>query len=188
MALHDSDNWLIEASTAAESLPDPALVTGRTHFLHNNFAGAQTWTAPGATPFNVNGVAAANLVIPQGESRQVYAHPVGPDWHVVIPTDGPAATKSFRATGVTDASGNVTFNLIPAGFTASPVIVASYGPLAASGNPVDVRMTAISATSVSFNVRQAIGVTLLAINVLAVTTNLVGVTVHMIATPAGAQA
>lgn len=73
-----------------------------------------------------------------------------------------------------------------AAFASAPVVTASYGPFAASGNPIDVRMTALTATSVTFNVRQALAVTILAINVLAVTTVVSGITVHMIAEPAGA--
>lgn len=81
MSLHSTDALIVEGATAAESLPDPTTTSGRTHWLHNNFAGSQVWSSTGATPFVVNGVNSANLTILRGEFAQLYSD--GTRWNVI---------------------------------------------------------------------------------------------------------
>lgn len=96
--------------------------------------------------------------------------------------------KTFRATGTTDASGNVTFSMSAASFAAAPVVAASLQ--ASVTGATDVRVTALTATSCTVNVRQAAGISvaLLGLTLLGVPAALPGVTVHILAAPAGAQA
>lgn len=94
--------------------------------------------------------------------------------------------KSVRATGVTDASGNVVFNLAAAAFAAAPVV--SHAVQTALTDLVECRITALSATSVTFNVRRSPAVVILGISVLQVPQPASGVTVHMHAIETGAQA
>lgn len=90
----------------------------------------------------------------------------------------------YGATLVTDGAGNVTF-AFPAGlFTAWPIIaVARQGP--ASSTVYDFSITALSATSVTINVRKAVPVTVLTISVLAANVVAPGETIHMMAQVAG---
>lgn len=117
------------------------------------------------------------------------AGPVGPAGAAGTPglpgADG-AGLKSFRATGVTDGSGNATFNLTPAAFASAPVVTAII-QAAGSNNPIDYRITAVTATSVTVNVRQSSVLIILSLSVLGVSSPLAGVTVHMHAMPSGSQ-
>lgn len=121
---------------------------------------------------------------PQGP--QGAAGPVGPAGAAGTPGPAGAGLKSFRATGVTDASGNATFDLTSAAFAAAPVVTATIQALG-SNNPIDLRVTAVTATSVTINVRQSAVLIILALSVLGVAVPLVGATVHMHAMPSGSQ-
>lgn len=99
----------------------------------------------------------------------------------------PTPRRMFAGSGVTDASGDVTFNF-PAGlFAAAPVVTLTFQG-AASQSPVDYRITALSAASCTVNVRQSLATTvaLIGLTILAASAPLNGATVHIIATPAGA--
>lgn len=93
--------------------------------------------------------------------------------------------KSFRASGVTDGSGNVTFDMTAAGFSAVPIV--SSVLFNAPTDATECRVTAISATSVTFNARRAPGVIILGIGVLGAAVAASGVTVNVLAFPAGSQ-
>lgn len=181
MALHDTEAYLVEAATATESLPDPTTVAGRTHLLVNTGTVTAVWSSTGATPFQQGGVNVATVSITRGQALQVQSD--GTRW--VAKSSG--MRPIFAGTGVTDASGNVTF-AFPAGlFAASPVVdVAFQG--AASASPVDFRITALSATSCTIHVRQSLAtvVALIGLTILAASLPLSGATIHLIATPAGA--
>lgn len=93
--------------------------------------------------------------------------------------------RVFSATGTTDASGNVTFNFGTA-FAATPVVSVAFQG-AASQSPVDYRITAISTTSVTINVRQSLAtvIALLGLTLLAASAPLSGANIHVIAVEAG---
>lgn len=93
-----------------------------------------------------------------------------------------SSPTKFAATGVTDGSGNVTFNFPVGLFSAAPVVTAQYQG-AASSSPVDYRITARSATSVTLNVRQSLAtvVALIGLTILAQSQPLAGATIHVIA-------
>ncbi|KPI33266.1 hypothetical protein OV450_1354 [Actinobacteria bacterium OV450] len=176
MSLHDTDALIVEAATAAESLPDPTTVLGRTHDLTNTGTAAVTWSSVGATPFSVDGTPTASLVIPAGRARRVQSD--GTRW-VVAPT---AARRVYAAKGVSNASGDVVFAFSPA-FSVAPVV--SVGLETSNTNATEARVTALSASSCTVNVRQSPGVVILGISVLQVPQPLVGATVHLIAVEAG---
>lgn len=120
----------------------------------------------------------------------VYIDSVAPTSPVVLRlSDGTSRTVSgrrvFAATGTTDASGNVTFNFGTA-FPAPPVVSVAFQG-AASASPVDYRVTAISTTSVTINVRQSAAtvIALLGLTLLAASLPLSGATIHLIAVEAG---
>lgn len=176
MSLWNTNALVIEASSAAESLPDPTTVGGRTHELKNNSNGTQTWTSTGATPFVVDGVNVANLVLAVGQARRIYSN--GTRW-VALPS---AVRRVFAGSGVTDASGNVTFTFTPA-FASIPVITNAVQT--AVTDSTECRITALSVNSVTFNARRAPAVVILGISVLQVPIPLVGATVHCHAIEAG---
>ena len=93
--------------------------------------------------------------------------------------------RVFSATGTTNASGDVTFNFGTA-FAAAPVVSVAFQG-AASQSPVDYRITAISTTSVTINVRQSLAtvIALLGLTLLAASAPLSGATIHVIAVEAG---
>lgn len=89
---------------------------------------------------------------------------------------------------VTDASGNAVFNMAPAAFPAAPVVVGQT-QAAASTSPLDYRVTALTATSCTINVRSspATAIALLGLTLLGASVPAPGVTVHLHAFPAGSQ-
>lgn len=91
---------------------------------------------------------------------------------------GPAgiAGKSVRLTAVTNASGNAVFDLTPAGFSTSPA--AALALQTGSANSVETKVTALTATSCTVNVRSAPIVTVVAVSVLGAPSPLAGATVH----------
>lgn len=167
MSMHDTYVYEIVGTGPAESLPDPALHPNRCHWLYNDTAAVQTWTAPGAP--------ALNLVLQPFQTKQVDSN--GTAW-VPAPGGGGGggATKSFRGSAITNASGIATFNLTPAGFAAAPIVVASVqGPV--SPDTLDVRITAVTTTSATIRLEPINGPA----------TNAAGVTVNLIAMPPGSQ-
>lgn len=104
-----------------------------------------------------------------------------------IPGPPGPGLKSFRASGVSDAAGNVVFNMAAASFAAAPVVTAAIQ--AAVGNqPIDYRVTALTATSCTVNVRQSPVLVVLSLSVLGVAAPLAGAIVHLHAIEAGVQA
>lgn len=178
MPLHDSDAYILEATTAAESLPDPTLQNGRTHLLVNTGTVTAVWSSVGATPFQQGGVNVATVSVTRGQALQVQSD--GIRW--VAKSSG--MRPIFAGTAVTDAAGNAVINF-PAGlFSAAPILgVAIQFP--AGQNPIDYRITALSATSATVNVKQSPTLIILSLSVLGVAANIAGVTVHFTATPAG---
>lgn len=100
-------------------------------------------------------------------------------------TDGsytpPAGARVERARGVTDGSGNITFNWPAGAFSAPPVV--TIGLQGSAGFRVH-SITANTAAATTVNVQASTGVTLLGIGVLAVGGPASGVTVHAHAVPA----
>lgn len=176
MSLHDTDALTIETATAAESLPDPAGVNGRTHILVNTGTATAVWSSTGATPFQVDGVAAATLSILRGTLRVVQSD--GTRW-VVQPT---ATRRIMAASAVTDASGNAVFTFSPP-FATVPKV--AHALETANTNATEARVTALTASSCTVQARQSPGVVILGISVLQVPQALVGATVHLHAIEAG---
>jgi hypothetical protein len=87
----------------------------------------------------------------------------------------PAARRIFSGSGVTDGSGNVTFNFVPA-FPSVPNV--THAVQTAVSDITECRVSAVSAASVTFNVRRAPAVIILGISVLQVPVPASGVTVH----------
>src|SRR5688572_6408813 len=171
MPLHDTDAYTIETSTAAESLPDPTTRTGRTHWLVNAGTVTAGWSSTGATPFtDGTGTNVAALSLPPGTFVEVQSD--GTRWVVKA---SPEARRIFSATGVTDGSGDITFNFVPA-FPAAPDV--THAVQTAITDVTECRVTARSASSVTFNVRRAPSVTILGISVLQTPVAASGVTVH----------
>ncbi|MFI0934579.1 hypothetical protein ACH4RG_23015 [Streptomyces sp. NPDC021019] len=179
MALHDSEALHIEAATATESLPDPITVPQRTHVLVNTGAATVVWSSVGATPFtNGGGAAVATLSVAPGNSIQVQSD--GARWVVKSPVA--VARRTFAGTGISDASGNVTFTFTPP-FPVAPVV--THAVQTAITDVTECRVSALSASSVTFNVRRSPAVVILGLSVLQVPIPAAGVTVHCDATLAG---
>lgn len=178
MGLHHTDALIVETSNdLTPSLPDPASVSGRTHDLTNTSASAAVWTSTGALPFQVDGVAVASLTVARGSALRVQSD--GTRW-VVIRQSG--SRRVVAAKGTTDASGNVTFPFTPP-FAAPPVVTNAVETATADGT--ECRITALSASSVTFNARRSPAVTVLGLSVLAAPQPAVGFTVHAVAMEAG---
>lgn len=96
---------------------------------------------------------------------------------------GSTASRPFYASsGVTDGSGNVTFTFTTA-FATTPKV--SHSVETAIADVVECRISAISTTAVTFNVRRSPSVTILGFSVLETPVAASGVTVHVHATVAG---
>lgn len=175
MPLHDTASYIVKADSAAESLPTPAGLGGRTHLLVNATTGPAVWSAP--VGFTVDGVNVATLTILPGDYRQVYSD--NTRW-VALPR---ASRRIFAATGVTDGSGLVTFNFTPA-FPSVPVVQGHPGPTATT-DLTEVILTAVSAASCTFRARRAPAVTILGISVVTFPVNAVGLTIQCVAVEAG---
>lgn len=179
MALHSTDGLVIEVASATGTLPDPVGLNGRTHDLSNTHTAAAVWGSTGALPFSVDGVGVATLSVPRGGSARVQSD--GTRW-VLIRDIG--TRPSFAGTAVTNASGDAVF-AFPAGlFPAAPVAVATL-QAADSQNPIDFRITALTATSCTVRCRQSPIVVVLSLSVVGASAPIAGVTVHLVATPAG---
>ncbi|QBZ73507.1 hypothetical protein SEA_MISCHIEF19_22 [Streptomyces phage Mischief19] len=179
MTLHDTDALIIETDPAdlTPTLPDPTTVSGRTHDLSSNAPSAAVWGSTGATPFSVDGAAVATLTVPRGTSLRVQSD--GTRWVLLRPF---GARRFVAAKGATDASGNVTFNFTPP-FATVPVVVNAVETATTDGT--ETRITAISASSVTFNARRSPAVTVLGISVLSAPQPAVGFIVHAVAVEAG---
>lgn len=178
MTLRDSDGYIVESAGAAESLPDPTLNNGRTHLLTNTGTATAVWSSTGATPFFQGGVAVATVSLTRGQALQVQSD--GTRW--VAKSSG--MRPYFAATAVTDGSGNATFTF-PAGLFPAAPIVSHCIQAAASNNPIDQRVTALTATSCTVNVRQSPIVVVLSLSVVGASAPLAGATIHLLATPSG---
>lgn len=178
MPLHDTTALILTAGTdLTPSLPDPTTVAGRTHWLTNTNASAAVWGSIGATPFSVDGANVATLSVPRGSSVQVQSD--GTRWVVVRPT---GTRRIYAGTAVSNASGDATFTFSPA-FPSVPVV--SVALQTTDPDVTDVRVTALSASSATVNVRQTPATTVLGIGVLGTTVALAGATVHLHAIEAG---
>lgn len=181
MALHDTDAQEIETAGVAESLPDPTTVNGRTHELTNTGTATVVWSSVGVTPFQEGGVNVATISIVRGDSKQFQSD--GVRW---IAKSKAGGRPFFAATGVTDGAGNVTFTFPVGMFSAAPVVDLAFQG-AANASPVDFRITAVSAASVTVNVRQSLAtvIALLGLTLLAASLPLSGAIIHCMATPTG---
>ncbi|WP_327385070.1 hypothetical protein [Streptomyces sp. NBC_01207] len=172
MSLHDTDALQIETATATENLPDPATVGGRTHDLTNTGTVAVAWSSVGALPFtDASGVNVATITVLPGDTVRVQSQ--ASKWRVIVPSG--SVRRIFSGSGVSDASGNVTFSFTPP-FPVTPN--ATHAVQTAITDVTECRLTALSASSATFNVRRAPAVVILGISVLQVPVPAVGVTVH----------
>ena len=94
----------------------------------------------------------------------------------------PTARRVFAGSGVTDAAGNVTFTFTPP-FAAAPIVNNAVQTVVTDST--ECRVSALSASSVTFAARRSPAVTLLGVSVLQASIPLAGATVHCIATAAG---
>lgn len=177
MVLYDTTAYQIITTDTACSLPNPALVANRTHILANVGSATATWSSVGATPFTQFGVNIANLMVPRAGIVLLYSD--GVHW---IVTRNATDRRIFSASGVTDASGNVTFTFTPP-FASIPVVAQSI--TTANTNATEARVTALSTSSCTVNARQSPGVVILGLSVLQVPQPLAGATVGIIAVDAG---
>ena len=177
MGLYDQESLILETANGANTLPNPTTVAGRTYDLSNTATSAVTWTSSGpANPFTVNGVATASLIVPAGRVRRVQSD--GITW-VAAPTSD---RRIFAASGVSNASGDVVFTFTPA-FPSIPKVTQALETT--NANAVEARVTALSASSCTVNVRTSAVVVVLGINVLGAPAPLAGATVHLHAVEAG---
>lgn len=176
MAAHSTDALIVETGSAAESLPDAATVTGRTHDLTNTSTAAVTWSTAGAG-FTENGASVTTITVAAGATKRVQA---GATRWLVVPPAGTRRIFSGKATS--DASGNATYTFTPP-FTTVPVVAQAVET--ATTNVTEARITALTTSSCTVNVRQSPAVVVLGISVLQVPQALAGATVHLTATEAG---
>lgn len=176
MSLHDTDALSIETATAAESLPDPTTVGGRAHDLTNTGTVTAVWSSTGATPFQVDGVNVATVSVPRGGVMRVQSD--GTHWVQIRPFGSRA---SFAGTAVTDGSGIATFSFTAGLFPAAPVVAATVQS-ATGTNGHFCEVSAVTATSCTVQVWQGRSIV---IGLQTTITSGSGITVHLIATPAG---
>lgn len=178
MAIYPHQALVLDSdSDPAPALPNPATVSGRTHDLTTTGLAACVWGSSGATPFLVDGVAAASITVTSGTSVRVQSN--GTRWVVLRPS----GTRRIVSTkGVTDANGTVTFAFNPP-FAAAPVVTNAVET--GTADATECRISALSASSVSFVARRSPAVTVLGISVLSASVPLAGATVHATAMEAG---
>lgn len=180
MALFDSSAYIIETDVASPNvLANPTTVLGRKYRVSNTLNATATLTSSGpVNPFLINGVAAATLPILAGQSWELFSN--GSVWVAT----GPAATQRqfFAGTGVSNGAGNITYTFTPP-FPSVPV--ATLAVQTSSSNVVEARITAISVSSMTVNVRDAPTVNIRGIAVVAFPGPASGITVHAHATVAG---
>lgn len=177
--LRPTDALVIETdgSDLTPSLPDPTTVGGRTHDLSNTATSTTVWSSTGATPFTEAGANVATISVAAGSAKRVQSN--GTRW-AVIPAPGTRRVFSGKATS--DGSGNAVFTFTPP-FPSVPVVAQAVET--ATTNVTEARITALTASSCTVNVRQSPGVVILGISVLQVPQPLVGATVHLTASEAG---
>lgn len=180
MSLWNFSTHTISATSATESLPDPTTVANRTLDLVNNGSVSAVWSSTGALPFQVDGVGLATLTVSRGGTARVQSD--GARWVLIRPV---GSRPAFAGTAVTDASGNATFSFAAGLFPAAPVVTGT-AQFAASQNPLDLRITTLTATSCVINVKQSPTLVILSLSVLGIAANIAGVTIHLLASPAGA--
>lgn len=177
MTLYDTTAYQILTADAAASLPDPTTVTNRTHILANIGTAPTVWSSIGATPFTQFGVNIATVTVPRAGVLLLYSD--GVHW---IVTRNATDRRIFSGSGVSDGSGNVNFTFTPP-FAAPPVVAQSV--TTANTNATEARITSLTASACTVNVRQSPGVVILGISVLQVPQPLVGATVGIIAVDPG---
>lgn len=96
-----------------------------------------------------------------------------------------ATKKQFAAIGVTDASGNLVFNITAGGFTSIPVASLQVQAPAAP-NVHEIKIISVTLTAVTVKVTVAVPVVVNTVSVLAEPVNASGVTIHLICQEAGA--
>lgn len=176
MATYDVETYLLALDVAAATLPDPTTVSSRTHLIANTGAVNLVVSSTGATPFSIGGVNVATMTIGRGNAMIVQSD--GIRW--VAKSSG---TRPFYASsGTTDGSGNVTFTFNTP-FAAVPDVAHSIET--ALSDATEARITAISVSAVTYNVRRSPAVTILGISVLSAPVAAVGVIVRVIATTPG---
>lgn len=181
MPLHDTDALIVETATAAESLPDPTTVNGRTHLLENTGTVAVVWSSVGATPFSVGGLLAATVTIPAGQSLAVQSD--GAHW--VAKSSG---QRQFAAGTAVSAAAGIATIVFPVPFPVAPVVQGQVLTAAGSNAPFYLNLTAVSTTGCTFEVRTsaAVSVALIGLTILLGSTAAVGTTIQWIATTPGA--
>jgi hypothetical protein len=179
MSLWNTSAYHLDAATTAESLPDPTTVPGRTHKLINSNTAPAVWSSVGATPFTENGANVTTITVPAGGCKDVQSN--GVHWLVVPPS---GQRQFYAGTAVTNASGDAVFTFPAGRFPTAPTVSAGI-QFAAGSNPIDYRVTALSATSCTVNVRQSPTLVVLSLSVLGVAAPLAGATVHLHALEAG---
>jgi len=185
MPLRDSLAYLVETDTAAASLPGPTTVSGRTHLLVNRSSVPAVWSSVGTTPFRRGADNVATVTVRPGHSLPVQSD--GTYWVVTTDTPdepGPGDRTFFTATGTSDAAGHVTFTFPAGTFTAAPVVGLSHQS-GASTNPVDLRVTSVTAASATVLVRQSPTVVVQGQSLLGLPAPLAGAVVHLTATGTG---
>lgn len=181
MPLHDTDAYVVETATAAESLPDPTTFNGRTHLLTNTGAVTVVWSSVGATPFSKGGINSATVSIARGQALQVQSD--GTRW--VVKSSG---TRPMDAGVVVSGAGGICTIVFGAPFPVVPDLVAQVQAAGGSNAPFDIRITALTTTGATLEIRSAaaVSVALIGLTVLLGTTVSVGTSVHWIATVPGA--
>lgn len=106
----------------------------------------------------------------------------GPEGPQGVQGEPGATRRIFSGTGVTDGSGNVTFTFSPP-FAGVPV--GTQALVTGNANATEARVTALTASSCTVQVRQSPAVTVLGLSVLQVPQALVGATVNIHAVEAG---
>jgi hypothetical protein len=176
VVLRDTTALIVENgnSDLTPSLPDPATVSGRMHILCNESTGTAVWSSSGSggTPFTDDGVNVATLSVPPGRLRVVNSD--GVHWVALAP----ANRRIFGGSAVSDASGNAVFTFTPP-FPAVPDVAQAVQTVVT--DITEVRVTALSASSCTVNVRRTPSVVILGIPVLGAPAPLVGATVHLVA-------
>jgi hypothetical protein len=180
MALRNTTALLLltDGTDMAPSLPDPATTSGRVHWLVNASSGLTTWSSSGLVdPFTENAMNIASVGVAAGQVK--YLRSNGTRWTILLTL---GSRRVFSDSGVTDGAGNVTFTFTPP-FPTVPVITNVLQT--ALADATEARVTALSTSSVTFNVRRSPAVVILGISVLSASVPAAGVTVHCDATEAG---
>ena len=173
----NTPSLIISTQDLAGTLPDPATVNARTHFVVSSDSGPLVLSATGpALPFLIGGVLAASVTIPRGQMRVLHSN--GVTWAV----EGGATRRVVALKGVTNASGVVTLAFTPP-FATVPVVTNAVETAVTDGT--ECRITALTASSVTFQARRSPAVTVLGISVLSAPQAAVGFTVHAIAAETG---